>query len=124
MEYNNLGLHLTVLDVYLVAAQHNRDVLADAHQITMPVGNVLVCDARCHVEHDNGALTLNVVAISQTTEFLLASRVPHVESDGTSVGVENQRMNLNAQCCNVLLLEFSGHVTFDESGLAGSAVAD
>lgn len=124
MEYDDLGLNFAILDVYLVAAQHNRDILADAHQITMPIWYVLVGDTRCHVEHDNGALSLNVVSISQTTEFLLASCVPHVESNGTSVSVEDQRMYLNAKCCNILLFEFAGHVTFDECGFAGSAVAD
>jgi len=43
-------------------------------------------------------LTLDVVSISQTTEFLLTSSVPDVEPDRTSVCVKNQRMYLNTQC--------------------------
>lgn len=47
----------------------------------MPVGNVLVCDARCDVEHDNAALSVDVVSIAQTAKLLLACSVPHVELD-------------------------------------------
>ena len=45
----------------------------------MPVGNVLVCDARGDVEHDDAALAVDVVSITETSKFLLASRVPDVE---------------------------------------------
>lgn len=44
-----------------------------------------------------GLITLNVVAISQASKLLLASCVPHVEPDGSSVGVENQRVDLYSQ---------------------------
>lgn len=47
----------------------------------MPVGNVLVCDTRGDIEHDDTALTVDVVSISETTELLLTSSVPHVEDD-------------------------------------------
>lgn len=56
VECNLLGLDLAVLHVDLVPAQHHGDVLAHAHQVTVPVGNVLVRHASSHVEHDNGAL--------------------------------------------------------------------
>lgn len=52
----------------------------------MPVGHVLVCDARRHVEHDNTALALNVVAVAKTTKFLLSSGIPDIETDGAKVG--------------------------------------
>ena len=47
----------------------------------MPVGNVLVCDTRGNIEHDDTALAVDVVAITQTTELLLTSGVPDVELD-------------------------------------------
>lgn len=47
----------------------------------MPVGNVLVCNARCNIKHDDTTLPIDVVTISQTTEFLLASGIPHIEVD-------------------------------------------
>ena len=37
---------------------------------------------------------LDVISVSQASELLLASGVPHVEPDGPSVGVKHQRMDL------------------------------
>ena len=71
VERDRLGLHLAVLDVNLVAAEH--------------------------VEHDDGALALDVVAVAQAAELLLARRVPHVECDRSPVGGEAQRVHLHAQ---------------------------
>ena len=51
----------------------------------MPVGHVLVCNTGCHVEHDDTALAVDVVAISQTTEFLLPCGVPDVELDSSVI---------------------------------------
>ena len=102
MEGNGLCLDLALLDVDLVASEDNWDVLADTDQVTwellvvccavwrlrrrtVPVGNVLVCDARGDVEHDDAALAVDVVSITQATELLLACRVPDVELDGSEV---------------------------------------
>lgn len=73
----------THLDVDLVAAENDGDVLADTLEVTVPVGDVLVGDTRGNVEHDDAALALDVVAITETTKLLLASGVPDVEADGT-----------------------------------------
>jgi hypothetical protein len=54
-------------------------------------------DSRCHVEHDDCALTLNVVAIAQTAKFLLPGRVPYIESDWSPVGVEKKRVDLHTK---------------------------
>jgi hypothetical protein len=51
----------------------------------MPVGDVLVGNAGCHVEHDNTALAIDVVAITETAKFLLSSRIPDVELNLTQV---------------------------------------
>ena len=51
----------------------------------MPVGNVLVCDTRGDVEHDDTALAVDVVSIAQTAELLLTCCVPDVELDGSEV---------------------------------------
>ena len=56
----------------------------------MPVGDVLVCNFRGDIEHDDTALSLDVVSVSETTEFLLACGVPHVEDDLSEVGVESE----------------------------------
>lgn len=53
--------------------------------LTVPVGNVLVGDTGGHIEHDDTALAVDVVTITETTELLLSSSVPHVELDLTVV---------------------------------------
>ena len=40
---------------------------------------------RRHIEHDHAALAVDIVTISETTELLLTSSVPHVELNGTQV---------------------------------------
>ena len=51
----------------------------------MPVGNVLVCDASSDIEHDDTALSVDVVTIAETSELLLSSGIPDIELDGTQV---------------------------------------
>lgn len=87
----------TDLDVNFVPAQHDRDRLTDALKITMPVGHVLVCDSGRDIEHDDSTLALDVVTISESTEFLLAGGVPNVEADGTKVGGELQRVDFDTE---------------------------
>jgi hypothetical protein len=55
----------------------------------VPVGNVLVGDSGGNIKHDDTTLSLDVITISETTEFLLSSGIPNVEADGTEVGVES-----------------------------------
>jgi hypothetical protein len=85
VEGDGLGLDLALLDIDLVTAQNDRDVLAHSDQVTVPVGNVLVGDAGCHVEHDDTALSVDVVSIAETSELLLASSVPDIELNLTQV---------------------------------------
>jgi hypothetical protein len=162
MKNDGLCLHLAVLDVHLVAGQHDWNVFADAHlnqelldvapvtagkrthQISVPVGHVLVRDARRDVEHDDGALALNVIAVAEAAEFFLkpdeegesrrrppgeegthlSGGIPDVEPDGPSVGVKHERVNFHAEGGDVLLLELSGQVALHERRLARAAVAD
>ena len=51
----------------------------------MPVGDVLIGNARCDIEHDYAALAVDVVSISQSTKFFLAGSVPDVEYDRAKV---------------------------------------
>ena len=64
----------------------------------MPIRHVLVRDSGGHVEHDNTALTLDVISIAQTTELLLSCGVPYIEADGTEVGGEGKRVDLDTEC--------------------------
>lgn len=45
----------------------------------MPVGNILVGDSGCDVKHDDTALSVDVVSISETTELLLSRGIPDIE---------------------------------------------
>ena len=51
----------------------------------MPIGDVLVGDARGDVEHDDATLAVDIVTISQSTELLLPCGVPDIELDLTEV---------------------------------------
>lgn len=106
-------------------------------KLTVPVGDVLVGDTGCYIEHDDAALAVDVVSISQTAEFLLARRIPHIELDLTQIlnrhqhlrfptdtrfcfgpyRAEAERMDFDTKSCDVFLLEFSSQMTFDKSGL-------
>lgn len=97
VEVNCLGLDLTLLDIDLVTAENNWDVLADTDEITVPVGDVLVCDTGGKIEHDDTALSVDVVTIAKTSELLLTSSVPGVEDDLAEVGGEAQRVDLDTQ---------------------------
>lgn len=54
----------------------------------MPIRDILVRDSGRHVEHDDPALSLDVVPVSEPAKLLLACGVPHVEADSAKVGVE------------------------------------
>ena len=79
---NEVGTHL---DVDLVSTKNDGNVLTDTFEVTMPVGDVLVGDTGGHVEHDDTALALDIVTITEATKLLLTGSVPHVETDGTKV---------------------------------------
>jgi hypothetical protein len=113
---------------------------------TVPVGDVLVGDARRHVEHDDAALAVDVVAIAQTAKLLLAGRVPDVELDGAEVlrasvwrsaaegrtyGGEAERVHLDKGRLRAVLACRLSRVrarasaqTAEETHLSSAAVAD
>jgi len=101
MEGNGLGLNLALLNVDLVSSKNDRDILANADEITMPVGNVLVGNSRSDVEHDDTALTVNVVSISQPTKLLLTSGIPNIEFEFTKVGKKAKRVNLDTKSSDI-----------------------
>lgn len=51
----------------------------------MPVGNVLIGDTGSNIEHDDTALAVDIVTISETTELLLTGGIPDVELDDAQV---------------------------------------
>ena len=104
----------------------------------MPVWNVLVCDTGGDIEHDDTTLSVDVVTVAETTELLLTSGIPDIELELTQVllyvsmppislssklagrwtyGGESERVDLNSQSRDVLLLELTSQVALDEGGL-------
>ena len=81
MKHDGLGFDFSVLDIDLVSGEDDGNIFADADEITMPVRHVLVGDARCHVEHDDRALALDVVTVTEATKLLLTCGVPNVEAE-------------------------------------------
>ena len=51
----------------------------------MPVGDVLVGDTGSNIEHDDTALAVDVVTVTETTELLLTGSIPDIEGDLTDV---------------------------------------
>ena len=85
------------LDINLVTAEYDWDVLANTFEIAVPVGDVLIRDTGCDVEHNDTTLTLNIISISKTAKFLLASSIPDVEADGAEVGRERERVHFHTK---------------------------
>lgn len=101
----------------------------------MPIRNVLIGDSGCDIEHDDTALSVDVVPISETTELLLSCGIPDIElypsvileyHKWTGLNPEIQietycrkpeGVNLNTEGCNVLLFKFSGQMALDEGSL-------
>ena len=47
--------------------------------LTMPIRHILIGDARSDVKHNDTALAVDIVAISQATKFLLSCGIPDIE---------------------------------------------
>jgi len=123
VEGNLLALHLAVGGVDLVADQHAWDVIAHAGDVAVPVWYVLVRGLGGYIEHNDSALTKNVVAVAQAAEFLLTSGVPHVKEELASVGGKVKGMDFNADRSDVALLKFAGQMALHEGGLTDTTVA-
>lgn len=124
VEGDLLGFDFAVFDLDLVSGQDDGDVLADAREVAVPVGDVLVGDAGGDVEHDDGALALDVVSVAEASEFFLPGGIPYVEFDGSAIGVECERVDFDSERGDVLLFEFSGEMALDKGCFSHSSVAD
>jgi len=124
MESNLLRLHLSILDVDLVADEDDRNIVADADEISVPVRDVLVGDSGCDVKHDDGAFSLDVVTISKASELLLTGGIPDIEFNDPVIRVEIERVDLHSQSSDVFLLELSRQMALYESCLSDTSIAD
>lgn len=124
VKHDALSLDFSIFDIDFVTAEDNRYVFADADQISVPVGYVFVRYSGRNVKHDYSALSLNVVAVAKATKLLLASRVPDIEANRSTIGMKDQRMDLDSESGDILLLKFTGQMPLDEGSLASTTVAD
>ena len=63
----------------------------------MPIGDVFIGDTRRDVEHDDSALALDVVSITETTKLLLPCGIPGIEANGPKVGRESQGVHFDTK---------------------------
>ena len=129
-----LAGHVDGFQVALVATQNNRDILANAPHIMTPAVSVLECQLGRVIKEHNSGLALDVVAVAQSAELLLAGdiplrrsgalRGPDVEDDGPVVGVELDGMYFYTHSRVVALVKLTSAVSLDQSGFASGAVAD
>lgn len=124
VESDRLGLNLPLFNIDFVTSQNDWDVLANTDKVTVPVGYVLVGDTGRDIEHDDTALSIDVVSITETTKLFLSSSVPDVELNGAQVCCKGERVDLNTKGSDVLLLELSGQMALDEGGLSSSSITN
>lgn len=101
----------------------------------MPVRNVLVCDTGSNIEHDDTALAVDVISITETSELFLSSSIPDVELNVSQVlrvlvnlasdqggefatyGSKSKGVNFDTESGNIFLLELTSQMALDEGGL-------
>lgn len=88
----------------------------------MPIRDIFVGYSGGNIKHDDPTLSLDVVAISESTKLLLSGCIPHVETDGTSVGVENQWVYFHTQSGYISLLKLASEMSFDKRRLPSSTI--
>lgn len=123
VELDLLGLHLAVLDIDLVPAEHDRDVLAYTDDITMPSRHVTVGDLAEHIKHDHGALSVDIVPVTKSSKLLLSRGVPDIEDHLSEVGKECERVHFYSHGGDVSPLVLSGEMSLHESGLSYQAIS-
>nr|GMD83812.1 hypothetical protein BC936DRAFT_141695 [Ipomoea batatas]GME02283.1 hypothetical protein BC936DRAFT_141695 [Ipomoea batatas] len=124
MKGNLLSLHLPVLHINLVSAKNNWNVLTHTNQITVPCGHILVCQSGSHIKHDNCTLSMDTVTIPKTTKFLLASSIPAIKSDFSTICEEIQWMHLHTYGGFIFLLEFTSNVPLHKCSFSCSTIAN
>ena len=65
-----------------------------------------------------------IIAISQSTKFLLTSCIPYIELNRSSVGMEHKRMDLNTQGSYILLLKFTSQMMLHECSFSSTTITN
>ena len=89
----------------------------------MPVRYILLSNSWCYIKCYNGTLNLYIIAISQSTKFLLISCIPCIEHNRSSVDMEHMRMDLNTQG-GYILLKFTSQMTFQEGSFSSTTITN
>ena len=124
MESDLSGLDFSVFLIDLVTDQNDGNVVADSGEILVPFGDIFVGDSGGDVEHENGGIGSNVVALSEPSEFFLSSGIPKRKLDGAVIGVESDGADFNTLSGNVFFFELTSDVSFDEGGFSDTTVSD
>lgn len=63
----------------------------------MPIRHIFVGNSGGDIEHDDTALTLNIVTVTQSTKLLLTGGIPDIEANSAIVGCKRQRVDFNTE---------------------------
>jgi hypothetical protein len=74
----------------------------------VPVGDVLVGDAGCDIEHDDTTLAIDVVTVTKTSKLLLSCGIPDIELDVAQV--------LGALAAVIILEDYIGRTVLNPRG--------
>lgn len=124
MEGDLACLNFSVFDISLVSDQTNGGIWTNFSEVLVPFGHVSVRVSVGEIKHDDSAVGVNIIAVSQFTEFFLSSCVPDVENQRSMGGVE---LDVGYNCSlggDVGFLEMSSGVSLREGGFADSSVSD
>jgi hypothetical protein len=122
MEGNLLGLHSSFQHIDFVPTEDDWDVLTNSNDVTVPIWNILVRGPGSDIKHDDGTIALDIISVTQSSELFLSSSVPNIEADDAAVCMERKGVNFHPDGGDVLLLEFSCQVPFDEGRLSCSSI--
>lgn len=64
-----------------------------------------------------------LVPVAEAAKLFLTGCIPDIEKDGSEVGVELERADLNPHGCQVPLLKFSRDVSLHKSRLADPTIS-
>jgi hypothetical protein len=107
VESDLLSFNFSVLNIDLVSNKNDWDILTDSDEILVPLWNILISDSGADIEHDNTAVSVDIVSISESSQFLLTSGIPNVEKDLTFGSEERHWMYLDSKGGDVFLLELT-----------------
>lgn len=105
-----------VLSVNIDLVSHHEDLSLRNHTKYILNLGLYVTERKyiCNVVHHNCVLSVDVIAIPETTQLLLARTVPNVK--------RFRRMNLNSDCRDILTFKLVAKHTVNERSLPHSTI--